>query len=283
MKKIFLFLIVVSSLAWGQEVVEADSEVKEVAKMVVHPNCKRFKADDRAAQTKCLQVSLANDLNDKLGSFFTYMENRGIKKAEASVSFIVNRDGKIVQIEEVEGGNQRLAKLAVRELTKLAKGYPYIQAAELEDGTKVSVAFKLPIIISFERDERIDPQTISEIVLLTLKSETSSYEIRISTRTNKINVYGVSSSKPKFLGTYNKSSEALSEEPYRSLFLQMGNKLLLTEGEILNQKYRLYTLKDDPKADVYLYKLINDKEVFDKKVTAEVFNSTKEYVELILR
>src|SRR5690606_38896802 len=96
---------------------------------------------------------LVNCLSDKLGQlvmkkmdFFTSeMEDIGLTKALAKVQFVINKEGKITEVEPLKGGNIILNQYLKKAFQEISTETVYIKPALSEDGQVCEVVFQLPI------------------------------------------------------------------------------------------------------------------------------------------
>lgn len=121
---------------------------RDVSKMAIFPGC------EKATKSKeSLQICMAQQLNKELGSqldnFSTIAERYNIDKATTKLQFIVNHQGKIVQIKAIGGNNQHFSKEAQEAMKRIAERLiqrgKIIQPAEMNDGSKVNMSFTLPV------------------------------------------------------------------------------------------------------------------------------------------
>lgn len=250
--------------------------------MPVHPNCIKLNAEDKNVMSSCLQRVLKKQVEKEMKDFWRTMHRKDLKRATADVSFVINNNGKISNVEIVKSSLPALSEHIKGVSNKIANETDYIQPAEDENGEKVNVVFILPVHYNVLDDEEKETLASTEIVLATLIDQKEKYEIRMNLLTQKIPIYDISGKNPKFLNTYKHTLEALQSEPYKTLFLKMGNEILITEGQIQNKTFRFYTFVDQ-KDMVFIYRMDKGKEVFIRSLTREKFNSHKEFSKLIFR
>lgn len=160
MKRILLFtVLIVNGFCFGQQQGSKEEikegfviENSELAVTAVFPGCEKYVGSNKAL-TSCMQSELSNRLNDKLVYFAEIMEKFKVAQASASIKFVVNREGKIVDISSENKSNSYMDKKLTREaiwvLEKISKTMvkkgEIIQPAKLKDGTPVGLLFMLPI------------------------------------------------------------------------------------------------------------------------------------------
>lgn len=120
---------------------------RQVTKMAVFPGCENSKNNDEL--NNCMASKLSEELQFQLKDFEEVAYQNGITDASARLSFVVDRNGRIVQIQAVKTGNKELSAEAQKALNrvsqKLIKKGKFIKPAEANDGTPVNLIFNLPI------------------------------------------------------------------------------------------------------------------------------------------
>ncbi|MGB6093252.1 MAG: hypothetical protein WBF83_05765 [Moheibacter sp.] len=119
----------------------------QVTKMAVFPGCEKSKTNQDL--TNCMATKLSQELGIELRDFEDIANKYGIDKANAKLSFVVDRNGKIIQVQAMSGGNKELSAEAQKALNKISKKLvqkgKYIKPAETDDGTAVNLIFNIPI------------------------------------------------------------------------------------------------------------------------------------------
>lgn len=120
---------------------------RDVSKMVIFPGCEKSKTDKKSLQD-CMSKKLETALADELADFAQIAEKRNISSAQAKLNFVINKKGEIIGVK-VQGSNEMFNLEAKKALEKVAKKLQhkgrFIQAAELNDGTKVNMNFSFPL------------------------------------------------------------------------------------------------------------------------------------------
>ena len=284
--KLTIFLLLaLPAFLWAQEKPKAsttDYTARQVQTMAVYPGCEP--SDTKLELQKCLQKNLTHLLADYLADFSDTMNEMGIDLAMAKVQFVISKTGKIVQVKAMEGGTPELGHAAEVAMNKIADSIPYIEPAQLEGGEKVNMIFQMPIRFNIEntKPEKTRDEDYSEIVVSTLKGEKETYEVRMNKNLNRVRVYEISTGKDIFLGNFQSPAELLQIEPYRSLILALGDRILLTEGNFDGIMYRFYTqAKHD--GMIYIYKVENGKEALVTTMNESEFMNVDAFVELIFK
>src|SRR5690606_10768579 len=89
-------------------------------------------------------------LEKELDSFIDKMDKKGLTSAVAKIQFVVDKNGKIVQVKATSGGNQELGIEAVKAMNAIAEKIKKIQPATLKDGMPVNLVFQLPVRIALQ-------------------------------------------------------------------------------------------------------------------------------------
>lgn len=121
---------------------------RQVSDMAIYPGCEKFKGD-KANLQKCLSDKLNDELGDQLTDFAEDMSSRGETQAVAKLQFVIDKSGKIIQVQAMKGGSAELGKESEKALqriaSKLSSRGKAIQPAKLEDGSPVNLVFQLPV------------------------------------------------------------------------------------------------------------------------------------------
>src|SRR5690606_39934395 len=125
---------------------------RQVSEMAIYPGCERHRGD-KTKLTQCFQNNLTQELIDQLSDVAEIMNNRGESQAVTRLQFVVDKSGKIIQVQAqqgVGGGiNVELGKEAEKALqriaSRLANRGRTIQPAKLEDGSEVNLSFQIPV------------------------------------------------------------------------------------------------------------------------------------------
>lgn len=122
--------------------------VRDVSKMAIFPGCEKFKNDKQKAQS-CFGEKLQKELSQYLDDYKEIAERQNIYQAQAKVQFVINKEGKLVNIKAVSGGDNTLSEESEKALEKIAlkliRNHKYIEPAEFSDGTKANLIFAIPI------------------------------------------------------------------------------------------------------------------------------------------
>lgn len=125
---------------------------RQVNEMAIFPGCEKHKGD-KTQLTRCLSTKLSEELYDQLQDFSDNMSNRGESSAVAKVRFVVDKSGKIIQVQALQGSgggvNAELGRESEKALkaiaTRLSSRGRLITPAKLEDGSSVNLQFDLPV------------------------------------------------------------------------------------------------------------------------------------------
>lgn len=289
-KSIFILLFSITPFLLAQKSQEATGNltVREVQKLPIFPGCESIDANDKAGLIKCMQSNLNELLADNMSDFHDKMEELEMSHAALKIQFVIDKEGKITQIEAKGEQSKELNYLAELSMQRIASSIPACRPGELEDGSKVNMVFQLPVRYQIElsksSDVKPDPLAgleFSEIVVSTLVGEKEIYEVRMLKDSNKFKVYEVSSDSAIFLGTFKSPVELKEIEPYKSLIPAWGTRQLLAQAKLADELLRFYTIGDQDVVEIY--KVENGKETLKEKITPAEFESNREYMQLLLR
>lgn len=253
---------------------------RQVGYMAVFPGCENVDENDKEKLQQCMSVKLNEQLSNELGYFANEMEKKGYTKAVAKVQFIVDKQGKIIKVEAVNGGNVDLGIAAENALKKIASKIKKIKPALLADGTPVNLIFQIPIRYQINASF-LDEFVWNEMTLATLQNENSKYEIRQDKEKN-IKAYEIANGKETFLGKFNSTQEVFQSEPYKSLLAQNKNRILLAENTVKKELYRLYYSSEKPEY-IDAYKVVNGNEEFIETFHQSEIEGYRIYLQVVLR
>lgn len=268
MKFNFVFIFFLSFLSAVSAQEQQVYSMSKVHSLPIFAACEKHDPTDRKLMNNCISSDLSMKLFKSLKGFDEVMKQSGFEKAEATLQFLVSKEGVLIDIRPLEGGNPILGDAAAIALEKIAMELPPIQPAKLKNGTPVNVVFQLPIEYRVKKEEvnkSSNDYPVDEIVLYTLTPEGKTYRYEVRLYKNKsITVYEKQGSEFYFLGKYLTLNELERSEPYKSLMEKerKQGKTLVTDGFIGEDFY-----------EVYIYNLFNADG--KHKVFVEVFKKVK--------
>lgn len=280
----FLFFILLTGLLSAQN---PGFTARQVYGMVVYPGCEEFQVEQKAELMRCMKENLGEILSDKLTDFYRIMKDFNTEKAVCRIQFVVDKDGKIIQIKPTETNNylnQLLCRVSAGSMQMISEKIPPIQPATLVDGSPVNLVFMLPVTYQIDGIKKPNPLSdydFTEMVFYTLKSNSEIYEIRLAEKTDKLKAYEVWGDKAVYLGQFNSFGDVFELEPYRSLYNSSGDKHLVTEKNTNGTVYRVY-VKDSEPDKIFVYNLNNKTEKLEAELSRHEFSWSK-YSAWILR
>jgi hypothetical protein len=217
----------------------------KVHQLPIFPDCEKV-SEDRSKLLSCISRELSIRVHKNLVDFDEVMNQSGFEKAEATLQFLVSKEGVLIDIRPLQGGNPILGDAAAIALEKIAMELPPIQPAKLKNGTPVNVVFQLPIEYRVKKEEvkKVENEyPVDEIVLFTLIPDGKPYRYEVRLYKNRsITIYEKQDSEYYFLGKYLTLNELERSEPYKSLMekeRKLG-KTLVTDGFIGEEFYEVY-------------------------------------------
>ncbi|SMC35885.1 energy transducer TonB [Moheibacter sediminis] len=263
------------------DVSKKELTAKEVSHMAVFPGCENHDVNDKKVLQSCIASEINSRLGAKLENFAEELDKKGYTSAVAKLQFVIDKNGKIIQVKAMEGGNADLKEASKNALIEISNEIGKISPATLEDGTPVNLIFQLPVKYVVTQDEEQPQFEWNELVLATLKDNNIMYEIRAS-KNEELLVYEISQESQIFLGKYKFLNEIYMVEPYRSIYEKADGKNLITEGDLNNTFYRFYSQKDDV-SKVFIYQVVNGKENLSETLNFKDFFFLPKYSELLKR
>lgn len=275
-----LFLFFLSAVSAQEQQLYSSQKVHS---MPIFSGCEKHDPTDRKLMNNCISSQLSLKLFKSLNGFDEVMRQSGFETAETLIQFVVSKEGVIIDIRALEGGNPILGDAFVMAFEQIAMELPPIQPAKLKDGEAVNIVFQLPFEYRVAKTRESKPNStfpVEEIVLFTLNSENKSprYEVRLY-KNKDIKVYEVNDQKDIFLGKYLTLYELEKSEPFKTLIEneRKSNRTLVTEGTIDNEFYQIviHNLFQSPsKKSVFVEVL---KEVNGKFKSVEKFEKEEEF------
>lgn len=263
------------------EVSKKDFTAREVGYMVVFPGCERIDINSKKDLQSCLARELNTLLEKELDSFIDKMDKKGLTSAVAKIQFVVDKNGKIVQVKATSGGNQELGIEAVKAMNAIAEKIKKIQPATLKDGMPVNLVFQLPVRIALQ-DSKLGEFEWTENVIATFLSETRKFEVRQNPQEAVFKIYEVNKDSEIFLGNFKSLREILALEPYQSLYQSSKDKFLVAEKQVDGLWYRLYHSTSKPDF-IDAYKVNGDEEELLESFPKSSLEYSSLYLKLILR
>ena len=262
MKRNFFFLF----LLFYNFIYSQNSDVytaRQVTKMAVFPGCEKFTSniDLRDCFTEKLTKQLSKDLDPQIEFFLGFRTNAIVAKLE----FVVSKQGKLIEVKSIVGGNSQLGNKAVESLVNYSKRLT-IQPAILENNEPVNLIFQLPIKYNFpnlwnKEISIFEESNTQELVYLTIHENNETYEIRLK-RDLTFSIYLVENGKEEFLGNVSDWLEFQNMEPFAQYVNRYINEQqweLVTEGDLEGEKFRIYRWSYDLEY-VRVYKIVNGEE-----------------------
>lgn len=121
---------------------------REVTKMAVFPGCESS-ANDKVSLQKCMAKQLQSELGNQLQHFEEVAQKYHINTAKTQLQFVVDKNGRITHIKTLNGNHVKFDQEAQAALDRIAKKMvqrkQFIQAAELDDGSKINLIFTIPL------------------------------------------------------------------------------------------------------------------------------------------
>lgn len=263
------------------EVAKKDFTAKEVGYMAVFPGCERIDVNNKKDLLSCFSNELNELLVKNLEKFSHKMDKQGLTSAVAKLQFVVDKNGKIVQVIAMSGGNQELGLESVKAMNAIAGKIKKIQPAALEDGTPVNLVFQLPVrfVLSYSRLHEFQ---WTENVIATFLSENRKFEVRQNLQEAVFKIYEVNEDSEIFLGNFKSLSEILAVEPYQSLYHSSKDKFLVAEKQVDGLWYRLYHSTSKPDF-IDAYKVNGNEEELLESFPKTHLEYSSLYLKLILR
>lgn len=228
---ILTFFIFASNQLFAQK---TNFTIREVEQFAVFPGCEE-KTSKEDLQ-KCFSQKISQLLADELSDIRYSVEG----EFKSRVQFVVSKEGKIVEIKPMAGGNEIFNVKVVEAMQRISNRVK-IQPAKLDDGTVVNTIFQLPILYTVNESPTEVQYPSKEIVIFTLRDSQASYEVRLFDN-NYLRVFEKIGNDYVYLGKFVNISELYKSEPYKTLIEkdQKTGKSFITDGAIDNKHYEIY-------------------------------------------
>lgn len=255
---------------------------REVAYMAIFPGCEKVDVNDKANLQKCLAKELNNRLGAKLENFAEELDKKGYTSAVAKLQFVIDKNGKIIQVKPMEEGNVELKEASKNALIEISNEIGKISPATLDDGMPVNLVFQLPVKYVIREETKLKDFDFTEIVIVTLKDGNHKYEIRENKRESNFKVYDLQNNNEEFLGKFNSFDEIMTLDPYKTLFASNLEKVLLAERKVDDQFYKIY-YSPGQFQNVEVYKVLKDKEELMESLSQLDLQYSTLYLKIVLR
>lgn len=281
----FLFCFFFLTLSLGQE--QQIYSAQKVNTLPIFPGCDKVPSSDRKKVLSCLSAELSKKLYKELDGFKEVMQQSGFSKAETTLQFVISKEGIILNISTLQGGNPVLGDAAIMAMEKISMELPPIMPAKLKNGTPVNLIFQLPFEFQIQLEEKkaiTQEYPVDEIVLFTFLPEKKDYRYEVRLYKNKdIKVYETQNGIDIFLGKFLSLVELEKSEPYKTLMEieRKGNKTLVADGILDGEFYEVIIhnlFQKDSKKSVYVEVL---KEKNGKKQSVAKFEKEEEFNESV--
>lgn len=121
---------------------------RDVSEMAIYPGCEKFVGNNKKLQD-CMASNLNKELGIQLSEFNDKARNENIDVAVAKLKFVVDVNGRIVQIKALNGGNESLSQEAQKAMEQISERLKQknkiIKPAKLSDGTPANLIFTIPV------------------------------------------------------------------------------------------------------------------------------------------
>ena len=277
--KIFLFIsILLSSNVFGQN----DSIQKIIKRTIVYEGCEKLLTNEEL--TKCFSDKLVKKIQNNDYLYFNRLDTLKISQFDAKLTFVISKDGKIINPEIKEASNPVFGNLILFTFNDVIPKLKDMEPAIHIDGYPVNLVFQLPIKIQYNLEYLFEDEfdffsknsKANEIVYFTLLSEGVIYEIRLD-RNFQVKMYEKRNLEYFFLGNAINLYEVETMEPYKSSIEKMKSERKILKAQNEEGKIKIFQNLDN-----------DNWEVFENGIQIEKYkNSSKfsnsKYFDLIFR
>lgn len=123
---------------------------RQIDKMAVLKECETVEESDKSQLQKCLADELKSRISDRFTEFDQVADSLQLDKAVMKLQFVLDKDGKVNQVQTMRGGNIHLAAFVEKIFEEIKETIEF-QPAQV-DGENVNLVFQLPVI--YERIQK---------------------------------------------------------------------------------------------------------------------------------
>lgn len=282
MKCIYNILLFISFLLSSNVLGQNDSIQKFIKRTIVYDGCEKLQTNKEL--TMCFSDKLVKKIKNNDYFYFNSLDTLKISQFDAKLTFVVSKDGKIINPEIKETSNPVFGNLILFTFNDVTPKLKDIQPAIHMDGYPVNLVFQLPIKIQYNLEYLFEDEfdffsknsKADEIVYFTLLSEGIIYEIRLD-RNFQVKMYEKRKFDYFFLGNAMNLYEVETMEPYQSSIEKMKSERKILKAQDEEEKIKIFQNLDN-----------DDWEVFENGVQIEKHKnsskfSTSKYFDLIFR
>jgi len=227
MKRILSFILL------GLTVTNFAQDMKG-AEFPVYPGCEKLIKEN----ANCFQQKIANDLTEEIEKYSYAFEYLNIPKAEATVDFLINKEGHLIlkNITSSQPQFKEYVHLAFDDLVMdLQNNKRQIIPAKTKiDQKPLSVSLKLPVNFTLNNHLTINNNRLIAV----LNDGFVKYEI-VMTPNLDFKIYEVNESRTIYLGKYTSLQEIQQTLPYSDLIKNASNTMILGVFDYGNEKFSL--------------------------------------------
>lgn len=290
--KIFILSLLISNIVLSQEqpeiIVLEKFTTKQVGQMAIFPGCEKINPNDKPGLVKCMSTELNKLLGKGLEKFTKEFSKDGYSTAHAKVRFVIDKNGKIIQVQPLSDSifieaNHKLRVASEKVIKDFASKLKPIKPALLEgENTPVNLQFDLPINYRSSISENANKKW-REFVIYTMYDNEKKYEVRNLHDNDIINVYLLDGLNEKLVKTFESYSDLEMSAEYGQIFKNNKQLGLMADRKLDNKQHiRVYYSKENPKKfDVY--SVNQDKEILREKITIDDIFCSDLYMKTILR
>jgi hypothetical protein len=287
----FFNLLFLPIILGAQEVKESlptgNFVARQVSHLAIFPGCEKEGVENKSGLTRCFAQKLNERLGDELNLFGDEFRKEGFSAAYAKIRFVVNTEGKIVNVKHLKDpitieANEKLGTAAEFALIDISKTIAYIIPAKTNDTINVNLQFDLPVFWK-SGDSKLGKMKWKEIVVATMYGGEEKFELRQSKDQQSFSVYLLEGTTGKFLQKFNDLIELETSERMGGIFQKNKEKRLMVDKKIdSNYHIRIYYSQDDP-TKYNVYSVSNEKETLREVNTMQDMVSSELYLKDILR
>lgn len=283
-----LFFLILPILAFSQNEIVGipffdsveNEERPELTEMAIFPGCnKNDKKNFKKAQ-HCMQKALEKDLIKQLSNYVDRMDAKGQYKTTTTIEFVIDSTGNYLAVKPVEGQQDTEFSVATANAMKKILNKKSASIPGKVGERSVNMLIHLPVRYKNERPAEYPSPDIR--VISTFTDQSQKLEVRYNRLQNVFQVYDISVRPNKFILKETDLNEVFKIEPFRSLLLNAGDKVLVTEGNTAKGFFRIY-INFLNFAEYQVYKVKNGKEEFFTYASGFELETDKNFGPLLSR
>lgn len=122
---------------------------EEVISLPIYPACEIFAGQDSAEVQRCFQNKIRTQIHDCLMMKTDELSELGMNRMTAVVTFVVNKEGCISNVETESGNSSIYRRIVEEEMKRIATNFPDVIPAKIANDEPVNYRYRVPVTFVF--------------------------------------------------------------------------------------------------------------------------------------